>query len=66
MTIHNLFILGIVMHFVFLVELLFCKLNYHDQKIRQTLPCNIRKYWTAILTLLGLIHSVHRDLPTGD
>ena len=35
------------------------KLNYHDQKIRQTLGCNIRTHWT----LLGLISSVYRDIP---
>ena len=34
------------------------ELNYHDQKIRQTIARDIRKHWTAILTLLGLISSV--------
>ena len=28
-----------------------CELNYHDQKIRQTHACDIRKHWTAISTL---------------
>ena len=43
------------------------KLNYHDQKIRQTLASDTQKQWTAASTLLGLISSVYRDLsPTGD
>ena len=33
----------------------FCKLNYHDQKIQETLVCDIQKHWTAVSTLLGLI-----------
>ena len=37
-----------------------CKLNHHDQKIRQTLVGDIR---TAVLALLGFISSVYRDLP---
>ena len=40
----------------------FCELNYHDQKIRRTLTHDIRKQWTAVLTLLGLIISVYHDL----
>ena len=39
-----------------------CELNYHDQKIRRTLTYDIRKHWTAVSTLLGLISSVYRDL----
>ena len=39
-----------------------CELNYHDQKIRRTRKHNIRKHWTAVSTLLGLISSVYRDL----
>ena len=35
----------------------YCELNYHDQKIRRTLAHDIRKYWTAVSTLLGLINS---------
>ena len=38
---------------VFLLKHKFCELNYHDQKIRQTLACDIRKHWTAVSTLLG-------------
>ena len=38
-----------------------CKLNCHDQKIRQTLVRDIRKHWTALSTLLGLISSVYHD-----
>ncbi len=41
---------------------LVCELNYHDQKIWQTLTHNIRKHWTAVLTLLGLISSVYYDI----
>ncbi len=39
-----------------------CFLNYPNQKIWQTLARDIRKYWTAVSTLLGLISSVYRDL----
>ena len=39
-----------------------CELNYRDQKIWQTLMHNIRKHWTAVLILLGLISSVYHDL----
>ena len=39
-----------------------CELNYHDQKIRRTLACDIQKHWTAVLTLLGLLSNVYRDL----
>ena len=39
-----------------------CVLNYHNLKIRRTLMHDIRKHWTAISTLLGLISSVYRDL----
>ena len=41
------------------------ELNYPDQKIRQTLACDVRKHWTAVPTLLGLISSVYRDLLHG-
>ena len=41
----------------------YCKLNYHKHKIRQTLACNIRNYWTAVLTLLDFISSVYCDVP---
>ena len=34
----------------------------HDQKICRTLTHDIRKHWTAVSTLLGLINSVYRDL----
>ena len=37
------------------------ELNYHDQKIRQTLMHDIRKHWTTVLTLLGLISSIYHD-----
>ena len=40
-----------------------CELNCYDQKTRQTLAHDIRKHWTAVSTLLGLISSVYRDLP---
>ena len=50
-------------HFLFQVEELYCKLNYHDQKIRQTLAHGIQNYWTAASTLFGLISSVYRDFP---
>ena len=41
-----------------------CKnvLNYHDQKIQQTLTHNTWKHKTAVSTLLGLIRSVYCDL----
>ena len=39
-----------------------CELNYHDQKIRQTPLHDIREYWTAVSTLLGLISSVYCNL----
>ena len=39
-----------------------CELNYHDQNIQQTLKHDIRKYWTAVSTLLDLISSAYRDL----
>ena len=39
-----------------------CKLNYHDQKIQQTLACNIQNHWTTISILLDLISSVYRNL----
>ena len=38
-------------------------MNYHDQKLLQTLTHDIRKHWTAVSTLFGLISSVYRDLP---
>ena len=37
-------------------------LNYHDQKICRTPMHDIRKHWTAVSTLLGLISSVYRNL----
>ena len=40
---------------------LYCELNYHDQKIRQTLARDIRKHWTAVSTLLGLISRLYCD-----
>ena len=43
----------------------YCKLNYHDQEIRRTLTHDIRKHWTAVSTLSGLIISVYHD-PKGD
>ena len=41
----------------------FCELNYHGQKIRWTLARTIRKHWTAVSILIGLINSVYRDIP---
>ena len=41
-------------------------IEYHNQKILQTLAHDIRKHWTAVSTLLGLICSVYCDLPSGD
>ena len=38
-------------------------MNYHEQKIRWTLACNIQTHWTAVSTILGLISSVYCDLP---
>ena len=35
-----------------------CGLNYHEQKIRRTLTHNIRKRWTAVSTLLGLLNMI--------
>ena len=46
----------------FSINIQFCELNYHDQKIGRTLTQDIRKYWTAVSTLIGLISSVYRDL----
>ena len=37
-------------------------MNYHDQKIYRTPTHDIRKHWTAVLTLLGLISSVYCNL----
>ena len=51
-----------ILLFRFWVEELYCDLNYHDQKIRRTLMHDIRKHWTAVSTLLGLISSVYRNL----
>ena len=48
------------------ISFLFYKLNYQDQKIRQTLACDIQNNWTAISTLLGLISSDTVISPTGD
>ena len=36
---------------------------YCELKIRQTLACDIRKHWTAVLTLLGFISSLYWDIP---
>ena len=36
-------------------------MNYHVQKIRWILKRDIRKRWTDVSTLLGLISSVYRD-----
>ena len=36
-----------------------CELNYHDQKIRQTLTRDIQKRWTPVSTLFGLISCVY-------
>ena len=55
--------LSIDVHLLFQTEELYCELNYHDQKIQQTLACNIRKHWTAVSTLLGIISSVYHVLP---
>ena len=46
--------------FPFFSRELYCELNYHDRKIRRTLTHDIRKHWTAVLTLLGLISIVYR------
>ena len=43
-------------------QILTCELNYHDQKIRRTLKQYIRKHWTAVSTLLGIINSVYHNL----
>ena len=48
--------------YIFL-KVLYYKLTYQDQKIRQILACDIRNNWTAVSTLLGLISSVYHDLP---
>ena len=40
----------------------FRELNYHHQKIRRPPAHDIRKYWTALSTLLGLVNSVDSDL----
>ena len=39
------------------------KLNYRYQKTRQTSARDMQNHWSAVSTLLGLINSVHRDLP---
>ena len=44
------------------VEELYCELNYHDQKTWRTPTHDIRKHWTAVSTLLGLINNVYYDL----
>ena len=38
-------------------------MNYHDQKIQLALAHDMRKHWTAALTLLGLIGNRFCDLP---
>ena len=48
--------------FLFLLQELYCDLNYPDKKIRQTPTHDIRKHWTAVSTLSGLIGSVYHDL----
>ena len=47
---------------LFLAEESYCELNYHEQKTHRTLRHHIWKHWSAVLTLLGLIRSVYRDL----
>ena len=47
----------------FFVKTICCKLNYHDQKIWQTLAHDTWNHWTAVSTLLGFISSVYCDLP---
>ena len=54
------------LQFLFQVEELYYELNYHDQKIRQTLLRDIRKHWTAISTLLGFIAVYIVISTTGD
>ena len=40
------------LHFLFfLIEELYCELNYHDEKIRGSPMHDVRKHWTAISTL---------------
>ena len=46
----------------FLIEELYCELNYHDQKIRRTPTHDIRKHWAAVSILLALINSVYGDI----
>ena len=50
------------MESLFQVYVLYCELNNHDQRSWRTLVHDIRKNWTAVSTLLGLISSVYRDL----
>ena len=52
------------MNFEFFKNVIYecCKLNDHDQKIRQTFTHDIRKHLTAVSIWLGLISSVYRDL----
>ena len=38
-----------------------CELNYNDRKIQRTPTHNIRKHWTAVSTLLGLIKSAYNS-----
>ena len=44
-----------------LIKQFYCELNYYDLKIRRTPTHDIRKHWTAVSTLLGIISCVYRD-----
>ena len=39
------------------------KLNYHGQKVLQTLARDTRNNLTAVSTLLGFISSIYGDIP---
>ena len=47
---------------IFQVEELYCELNYEDQEVRRTPMHDVRKCWTVVSILLGLISRVYRDL----
>ena len=47
---------------IYIYIVLYCELNYRDQKIRRTLTHDVRKHWTDVSILIGLISSVLRDL----
>ena len=49
---------------MYLVEELYCKLNYHDQKIQRRPSHDIPKHWKPVSTFLGLIKA-YRDLRHG-